>query len=33
MTTTLSSTATAARVVDAVKIYGTGETEVRAWTG
>ncbi|WP_392755765.1 ABC transporter ATP-binding protein [Streptomyces sp. LN590] len=33
MTTTLSSTATAARVVDAVKIYGTGETEVRALDG
>ncbi|MET7634063.1 ABC transporter ATP-binding protein [Streptomyces sp. NPDC001773] len=35
MTTALSSTATstAARVVDAVKIYGTGETEVRALDG
>ncbi|MFD7943747.1 ABC transporter ATP-binding protein, partial [Streptomyces sp. NPDC059744] len=34
MTTTVSSaTATAARVVDAVKIYGTGETEVRALDG
>ncbi|MGW3692069.1 ABC transporter ATP-binding protein [Streptomyces sp. NPDC005125] len=35
MTTTVSSTATfaAARVVDAVKIYGTGDTEVRALDG
>ncbi|WP_030920881.1 ABC transporter ATP-binding protein [Streptomyces sp. NRRL B-24720] len=33
MTTTVSATATAARVVDAVKIYGTGDTEVRALDG
>ncbi|MGY5033668.1 ABC transporter ATP-binding protein [Streptomyces sp. 900116325] len=35
MTTTVSSTvtSTAARVVDAVKIYGTGDTEVRALDG
>ncbi|WP_327424398.1 ABC transporter ATP-binding protein [Streptomyces sp. NBC_01230] len=35
MTTTVSSTvtSTAARVVDAVKVYGTGDTEVRALDG
>ncbi|MEV7289082.1 ABC transporter ATP-binding protein [Streptomyces sp. NPDC093252] len=33
MTTTGTTTATAARVVDAVKVYGRGDTEVRALDG
>ncbi|MER7727002.1 ABC transporter ATP-binding protein [Streptomyces sp. NPDC096323] len=33
MTTTAPATTTAARVVDAVKVYGTGDTEVRALDG
>ncbi|MFI1393773.1 ABC transporter ATP-binding protein [Streptomyces sp. NPDC020681] len=33
MTVTTTATRTAARVVDAVKVYGTGDTEVRALDG
>ncbi|WP_328892390.1 ABC transporter ATP-binding protein [Streptomyces sp. NBC_00236] len=33
MTTAAPATTTAARVVDAVKVYGTGDTEVRALDG
>lgn len=32
-TTTTTTTRTAARVVDAVKVYGRGDTEVRALDG